>query len=387
MHLISSTDALHTFCTEIRPTDFVTVDTEFMREKTYYSQLCLVQVASPDRAALIDPLAPGIDLAPLLDLMRDKAVVKVFHAARQDIEIFYRLMEEVPTPLFDSQIAAMACGHGDQIGYEPLVRAVTGAQVDKGSRFTDWSKRPLTDKQLTYALGDVTHLVDVYLALKKQLQDTGRDPWVAEEMAVLNEPTLYFTAPERAWQRLKLRHVKPKEMGVLIEAAAWREREAQTKDLPRSRVLKDDAIVELSRAAPSSREELGALRAIPNGFERSRAADGLLQAIAKGRSIPRDELPKIVRNGPVDPAPPDVVDLLRVLLKKQCEQMGVAPKLLASAADLDAIARDDNADVPAMTGWRRDIFGSLALQLKHGEIALSLSGTEVSVINTPPDQT
>lgn len=387
MQVIKTTPDLEAFCEAAAAHPFVTVDTEFMREKTYYSQLCLVQVASQAEAAIIDPLADGIDLQPLLDLLANRDVLKIFHAARQDIEIFYTLMGEVPGPLFDTQVAAMACGYGDQVGYEPLVRAVTGGQVDKGSRFTDWSRRPLSEKQLTYALGDVTHLVDVYLALRKQLEEAGRGAWVGEEMAALDAPGLYFTDPEQAWRRLKLRNVRPKELGVLIKTAEWREREAQSKNVPRSRVLKDDAIVEIGRAAPQSREELGSLRAVPNGFERSRAGEALLAAIAEGKAIDPDELPRLERNGNRTPPPADVVDLLRVLLKRQSEHHGVAPKLLASAADLEAIALSDDADVPALKGWRRTVFGELAIDLKHGKLALGLKGKSVELINDAATRT
>ncbi|WOI54655.1 ribonuclease D [Parvularcula sp. LCG005] len=381
MQVIEKTEDLRRLCEVFREAPFVTVDTEFMRERTYYSQLCLIQVATTEDAAIIDPLAPGIDLEPLLALLADESVVKVFHAARQDLEIFYRLMGRVPQPLFDTQIAAMACGYGDQVGYEPLVRAVTGAQVDKGSRFTDWSKRPLSEKQLTYALGDVTHLVDVYLALQKKLAETGRTAWVAEEMAVLDEPTLYFTSPETAWQRLKLRNIRPKDMGAIVQLAAWREREAQQKDVPRARVVKDEAITEIARAAPTTVAELGALRGVPTGFERSRSAAGLLEAVAAGKAMSRDDIPQKETSGQNQPAPADVVDLLRVLLKRQSELHGVAPKLLASSADIEAIALSDDANVPAMRGWRREVFGDLALKLKHGAVSLGLKGKSVTLIN------
>ncbi|MEM6650209.1 MAG: ribonuclease D, partial [Pseudomonadota bacterium] len=351
-----------------------------MREKTYYAQLCLIQVASEEEEAIIDPLAKGMDLAPLLKLLANKNVLKVFHAARQDIEIFYTLMGEVPGPLFDTQVAAMACGYGDQVGYEPLVRATTGQEVDKGSRFTDWSKRPLSKKQLHYALGDVTHLVKVYKTLRKQLKTTGRDEWVAEEMADLDQPALYRTLPEDAWKRIRLRNIKPKELGVLMKVAAWREEEAQQKDLPRGRVLKDDALTELARVGPDDVESLGALRAIPNGFERSRSAKGLLKAIAAGKALPKEELPLVKGKPNRIPAPPDVVDLLRVLLKRQSEKHEVAPKLLASAADLEAIALDDEAEVPALKGWRREVFGGLALDLKQGKLSLGLKGKSVELI-------
>lgn len=382
MQVITSTDALEQLCGRLRQHDFVTVDTEFMREKTYYSRLCLIQVASEDEAAIVDPLADAIDLQPLLDLLADRNVLKIFHAARQDLEIFYELMKAVPGPLFDTQIAAMACGHGDQVGYEALIREMTGAKVDKGSRFTDWSKRPLTEKQLNYALGDVTHLIDAYKALVRELEESGRMDWVAEEMAVLDDPNLYFTAPEEAWKRLKIRNLRPREIDVLKHVAAWREREAIARDLPRSRILKDDALFEVARAAPETVAELGNLRGVPSGYERSKSAGALLDAVKTAKALPEDQ--RTVKERPVSrhPAPTDVVDLLRVLLKRQCEEYGIAPKMLASAADLEAIALNDAADVPAMKGWRRNVFGEIALQLKKGELALSLNGKHVELLDT-----
>jgi ribonuclease D len=380
MRLIKTTDELSEFCGELSGEPFITVDTEFMRERTYYPLLCLIQVASRDTAAIIDPLAEGIDLAPLYRVFADGEILKVFHAARQDLEIMYHLTGEVPYPLFDTQIAAMACGFGDQIGYEPLIRELTGEQVDKGSRFTDWSRRPLSEKQLTYALGDVTHLVPAYEALKAKLAETGRENWVAEEMQQLNDPDLYVVAPETAWQRLKLRNVRPKELGILMKLTAWREREAQRRNIPRSRILKDDAIYEIARAAPKTAEDLGALRAIPSGFERSRNAAGLLDAVKEGLSLDRKSLPDVGGTEPRRSAPVDVLELLRVLLKTQSEYYKVAPKLLASAADLEAIALSDDADVPAMRGWRREVFGGVALKLKHGEVALGLKGRRVTLI-------
>ncbi|RFB04010.1 ribonuclease D [Parvularcula marina] len=382
MQVITKTAALSEFCARLRQHEFITVDTEFMREKTYYSMLCLIQVASKDEAAIIDPLSDELDLAPLLEIMADRSILKVFHAARQDLEIFYELMKEVPGPLFDTQIAAMACGHGDQVGYESLIREVTGEQVDKGSRFTDWSKRPLSDKQLTYALGDVTHLVDAYEALVKELKDAGRMAWIEEEMKVLDEPTLYFTAPETAWQRLKTRNLRPRELDTLKHVAAWREREAISRNQPRSRILKDDGLFEVARAAPDTPQALGQLRAIPSGFERSRAAASLLEAIKAAKALPEEERSQREKRTHRQPAPVDVLDLLRVLLKRQSEQNGIAPKMLASAADLEAIALEDNADVPAMKGWRREVFGNIALRLKHGELALALKGKKVILIET-----
>ncbi|WP_031552171.1 ribonuclease D [Parvularcula oceani] len=380
MQVITDTTELRSFCSRLAEHDFVTVDTEFMREKTYYSKLCLIQAASSEEAAIIDPLADGLDLQPFLDLMADESVLKVFHAARQDLEIFHRLMGRVPGPLFDTQIAAMACGYGDQIGYEPLVRQLTGGQVDKGSRFTDWSRRPLTEKQLTYALGDVTHLVPVYESLRHKLDHSGRAAWVAEEMEALNDEGLYHVEPENAWQRLKLRGVRSKELGPLIKLAAWREAEAQEKDIPRGRILKDEALFEIARATPRDAAALAKLRSIPQGFERSAAAAGILEAVAAGMAMKSDDLPKIDGKGSRQQAPADVVDLLRVLLKRQSEKHDVAAKLLASSADLEAIALSDDAAVPAMKGWRRQVFGELALRLKDGSVAMTLDKGKLSLI-------
>ena len=380
MHVITDTSDLEAFCARAAKHDFVTVDTEFMREKTYYAKLCLIQAATTDGAAIIDPLADGIDLAPFLALLADPSVLKVFHAARQDLEIFYQLMGAVPAPLFDSQVAAMACGYGDQIGYEPLVRQVTGGEVDKGSRFTDWSRRPLSEKQLIYALGDVTHLVDVYVELRDVLEGSGRADWVMEEMEALADPDLYRTEPEEAYQRLKLRGVRQRDVGPIVALATWREREAQARDVPRGRILKDEAIFDIARAAPADAEALSRLRTIPQGFERSAAAKAILDAVAEGRAMDKADLPKTSGGRRGQPAPADVVDLLKVLLKRQSEKHGVAPKLLANASDLEAIALSDDAEVPAMKGWRRKVFGELALRLKAGEVAMTLQGGELSLI-------
>lgn len=378
MKLIETTEELHAFARGAKSADFLTVDTEFMREKTYFSQLCLVQAATPDEAVIIDPLSEHLELDPFLELLGDKGAVKVFHAARQDLEIFARLMNGLPAPLFDTQIAAMVFGYGDQVGYENLVRDLTGARIDKGSRFTDWARRPLSKKQLEYALGDVTHLRDVYKKLVDKLDKTGRRAWIDEEMAALSDLDLYTVKPDDAWRRLKLRNPKQRELGPIVSLAAWREREAQRKDVPRSRVLKDEALFEIARSQPETTAALGQLRSIPQGFERSATAKDLLRAVAEGRTLSEERLPAIASR-PRESAPPDVVQLLRVLLKRQCEAHGVAPKLLASAADLDAIALDDQADVPALSGWRREVFGDLAIRLKRGEIALGLSGRRVSV--------
>ncbi|MEE9330102.1 MAG: ribonuclease D [Parvularculaceae bacterium] len=380
MKIITDTKALTDFCAPLTSFPFITVDTEFMRERTYWPQLCLIQVASPEDEAIIDPLAKGLDLAPLLEVMADDTVIKVFHAARQDVEIFYQLMDQVPAPLFDTQVAAMACGYGDQIGYEPLVRMVTGAQVDKGSRFTDWARRPLTDAQLVYALGDVTHLRDVYQQLLGQLKETNRLAWVREEMDALHNPNLYFVEPAFAWKRLKMRNVRSKDIGPIIELAAWREDAAQTRNVPRGRLIKDDVLLEIARQAPTSVEKLGRVRGIPKGFERSETGKGILNAVQLGQEIPKEDLPQIARHKPMEPVSPDVLDLLRVLLKRQCEAYNVAPKLIASAADIEAIARSNDADVPAFKGWRREVFGDAAIKLKAGEIGLKLEGDKVVLV-------
>ena len=369
MNLITTTADLADACARLAEHPFVTVDTEFLRETTYYPKLCLIQLASPDEAILVDPLAPELDLAPFLALMGNPAVVKVFHAARQDLEIVWIIGRLIPTPLFDTQVAAMVCGYGDSVGYEQLANDFAKARIDKSSRFTDWSRRPLNEAQLTYAEADVTHLRDVYLALKADLEATGRESWVAEEMSVLTSPGTYEVKPENAWQRLKGRIRKPREIAVLMELAAWREREAQTRDVPRQRVLKDDALMDIVQRAPRSVEALAELRSVPNGFERSRSGGEVLAAIERGLALDPKGLPRLGRergrggNGAV-------LDLLKVLLKAVAEAERVAPKIIASTDDLEAIAGDDEAEVPALQGWRRGVFGEKALALKSGELGL-----------------
>ncbi|WP_411818352.1 ribonuclease D [Hyphococcus sp. DH-69] len=381
MQVISTTDDLARFTKSLRKQPYVAVDTEFMREKTYWPILCLIQAAGQGEEAAIDPLADNIDLSPFLELLTDKKVVKVFHAARQDLEIFHKLIGGVPAPLFDTQIAAMACGFGDQIGYEPLMRTLLKAKIDKGSRFTDWARRPLTDSQLSYALSDVTYLRDAYPLLLDTLDKRERQHWVEEEMEALYNDDLYYVHPERAWKRLKLKGVRAKEIGVLMKLAEWREKEAQTKDTPRNRILKDEAIFELARLQPKDGASLARARSIPSGFERSRTGASIVQAVKEGLDIPKEQLPTIDKPDR-DKAPADVLELLRVLLKRQCETHHVAPKLIASSADIEAIARDDNADVPALSGWRREIFGETALRLKRGEIALKLDNGRVDIIDS-----
>ena len=380
MRIITTSSELASFSADLAERPFIAVDTEFMREKTYWPILCLIQAAAEGIEAIIDPLASGIDLTPFLEVMANQEVIKVFHAARQDLEIFYKLIGDVPAPLFDTQIAAMACGFGDQIGYEPLMRGLLNANIDKGSRFTDWSRRPLSEAQLTYALSDVTHLRDAYPLLEGKLKAQSRGHWVEAEMQALHDPDLYFIKPENAWKRLKLKGVRAKELGPAIKLAEWREFEAQKKDVPRGRVLKDEAIFELARSQPRSPKELGRARSLSSGYERSSAGAAILEAIKAGVEIDRKLLPEIAKHDRIKP-PADVMELLKVLLKRQCEAYDVAPKLIATASDLEEIARNENADVKALTGWRREVFGEAALKLKRGELALKLKNGSVELID------
>ncbi len=374
MVIVTDNAALENVCEALSQTDFFAVDTEFLRESTYWSKLCLIQVAGGDVEAIIDPLADGLDMRPFLSVMADTRITKVFHAARQDLEIFYRLMGQVPLPLFDSQIAAMAAGLGDSIGYDTLVQKMLKKSVDKGSRFTDWSRRPLSDKQLIYAIGDVTHLRDLYPLLIGRLKDRDRLSWVDEEMAGLTNPAIYQFDPEDAWRRMKIRKYSPQWLAVMRLVTRWREREAQTRDKPRGRILKDDAIYELAQQAPRSIEALGRMRAIPRGFERSSMAQGLLSAINEAMSDPEKHAPQISRPPVMPSGLGPVVELLKVLLRIKSEELGVAPRLIANAADIERLAAFDDADIPALKGWRYEAFGKEALRLKKGELSLTLKG-------------
>jgi ribonuclease D len=388
MSLISTTKELAAVCRRIAAHPYVTVDTEFLRETTFWPRLCVVQMASEEEAVAIDAMAEGLDLAPFFELMADERLTKVFHAARQDLEIIWNLARLIPAPLFDTQVAAMVCGFGDQVSYGDLVKTVTNVTLDKSSRFTDWSRRPLLPAQAEYAIADVTYLRDIYRFLRVKLDETGRIGWLADEMAILTSPSIYEQHPENAWERFRNRVRKPRDLAVLMEVAAWRESEAQTRDVPRSRVLKDDVMIELVLAAPKTPEALGNLRAFPRGMERSRAGAEILAAIARGLARDPKTLPKIDRerrnggNGAT-------VELLRVLLRHVSESHGVAAKMIASAEDLEAIAADDHADVPALTGWRRDLFGAQALELKHGRLALTVENGKVLPLEwrdaPPPD--
>jgi ribonuclease D len=377
LSLITNTGELEAACKRMARHPFVTVDTEFLRETTFWPVLCVVQLATDEEALAIDALAEGIDLEPLLALMADESVVKVFHAARQDLEIFWKLAGVLPTPLFDTQVAAMVCGYGDQVSYSELVHSVCRVTLDKSSRFTDWARRPLSDTQIEYAIGDVTHLRDVYKALTKRLATTNRQSWLDDEMKALTRPEIYEQHPERAWERYKTRARKPRDLACLMEIAAWRESEAQARDVPRSRVLKDDVLIELALAAPRTVEALGNLRAFPRGMERSRSGNEILEAIARGCVRDPKTLPKIERERRNGAHVAATVELLKVLLRQVSEESGVAGKMIATVDDLDAIAGDDHADVPALAGWRRKLFGDRALELKHGRLALTVEHGKV----------
>jgi ribonuclease D len=379
MQPITTTHTLAEVCGRLKRHPFVTVDTEFLRESTYYPKLCVAQIASSDEAVVIDALADGIDLKPLFNLMADETVIKVFHAARQDIEICWHAAGLIPSPLVDTQVAAMVLGYGDSIAYDQLVQRITGDNLDKSLRFTDWTRRPLSEAQIAYAISDVTHLRDVYVKLAADLDKRGRTEWMREEMRVLTSPDTYRMEPEHAWQRLQTRVRKPKELAILIEVAAWREREAQSRDVPRGRVLKDDVIGDIAVQAPTTVERLGNLRSLPKGFERSKWGEAIVEAVKRGlardlKTLPKIDRPKGAPNGQA------TVELLKVLLRMTAERHGVAAKVIATMDDLDRIVADDDADVPALHGWRRELFGEKALALKQGRLALAVERNRVVAV-------
>ncbi|MDO8534476.1 MAG: ribonuclease D [Xanthobacteraceae bacterium] len=380
MDLVTKTAELAAACERLGRHPFVAVDTEFLRETTFWPKLCVVQLAGPDEAIMIDALADGIDLSVFFRLMADEKVVKVFHAARQDIEIVWHRAKLIPRPVFDTQVAAMVLGHGDSISYDQLVQRLTGEAIDKTSRFTDWTRRPLSKAQVDYAVSDVTHLRTVYLKLKADLERGGRADWVQEEMAVLTSPDTYSQEPERAWERLKARVRRPRELAVLMEVAAWREREAQSRDLPRQRVLKDDAIAEIVQQQPNSAAELANLRSLPRGFERSKTGEAILNAVAAGLARDVKSLPRIARERQLSNGASATVELLKVLLRMTSERYGVAVKVIATVDDLERIAGDDAADVRALRGWRRELFGEEALKLKRGLLSLAVENGRVVAI-------
>ncbi len=376
---ITETDALAQFCQAQADSRFLAIDTEFVRESTYYPQLCLIQVAGDTGAAAIDALAEGLDLAPFFDLLAKEDLPKVFHAGRQDLEIFYNLSGRVPHPVFDTQVAAMVLGFGDQVGYDVLVRKVEGVQIDKSSRFTDWSQRPLTDRQITYAMADVIHLRPVYESLSKRLEDAQRAHWLIEEMAVLTAERTYRADPSEAWRRLKARGLKPRALAVLREIAAWREAEAQRRDTVRNRVLRDDTLLDIAGSAPRDAKALGRIRGFPKGQIDGRIGTGVLQAVQRAFEIPDKDLPKSRRREAPPPGAGPIGDLLKVLLKARCEEAGVASRLVANGEEIEKLAAEDNPDSPVLHGWRRELFGEDALRLKRGELTMSVRDGAVVV--------
>ena len=377
MRLISNTSELGGACEELARHPYVTVDTEFLREQTFWSKLCLIQMAGPESEYLIDPMAPGLDLSPFYRLMTDTSVEKVFHSGRQDVEIVYTQAGVIPQPMFDTQVAAMVCGFGDSISYVNLVKRVTGADLDKSSRFTDWSRRPLSEQQLIYALGDVTHLRDVYHYLKAELKKSGRLEWLDEEMAELTTAETYIQKPDEAWQRLKVRVKSRRSFAVLMELAAWRERLAQAQDVPRARILRDEALYDIANQAPTDTSKLGELRTLSEGFARSGRAREIVEAVKLGLARDLKTVPPLPKGQPMSAESAALVELLKVLLKSLAAQKGVAARLIATSDDLERIATEATPDIPAMKGWRYELFGETALSLKRGEIALAIDGGEV----------
>lgn len=384
MHLITTTKDLAQACARLALHDFVAVDTEFIREQTFWPKLCLIQMAGPGVEALVDPLAAGIELKPFYALMANAQVTKVFHAARQDVEIVWNQARTIPTPLFDTQVAAMVCGFGESVSYVNLVKQVLGRDLDKTSRFTDWARRPLSENQLTYALGDVTYLRDIYPRIKSELERTHRSGWLDEEMADLIDPATYAADPEQAWQRLKLRIKNRKSQAVLMELAAWRERAAQAQDVPRNRILRDEALYDVVSHAPTTPEKLSELRTLSEGFARSARAKEILEAVQRGLARDTRALPAIRSGVPLPAEKVALVDLLRVLLKSCAARNKVAPRLIADGDDLERLAVEDAPDVPAMRGWRYELFGAQVEQLKRGQLALRIERGEVVAVPVPP---
>jgi ribonuclease D len=377
MTLLTTTDQLAELCRELAREPYVAIDTEFMRDRTYWPKLCLVQLAGEERRAAIDTLASGLDLAPLYRLMADSGVIKVFHAARQDLEIFFHLTGAVPSPIFDTQLAAMVCGWGEEVGYDTLVSQVAKARIDKSHRFTDWSHRPLSQQQLDYALADVIHLRVIYERLTEQLEAGGRREWVAQELADLSDPALYELLPEQAWRRLKIRSREPRFVAIVQALAAWRERSAQRRDLPRNRIVRDDLLMEIAANRPTTPEALARLRRI--SLDRS-SAQAVVAAIREALELPEADLPRLEPPPRLPRGIGPMIDLLRVLLKHQCEEHHVAQRLVATTADLEAIAATERADVHALEGWRFEVFGRAALALKRGELALAISGGKIILV-------
>lgn len=383
--VIQDQDELNRFCVALKSNDVIFVDTEFHRESTYWPTLCLIQAAGDTVEAVIDPMIEGIDLAPFLDLLGDESIVKVFHAARQDMEIFYRLMGRPPSPVFDTQIAAMALGLGDSISYDNLVSQLTGRQIDKSSQFTDWTRRPLSQKQLHYALGDVTHLRQVYDKMAQKLDSRDRWHWVKEEHVALEDPALYAADPENAWKRLKVRRNRKDYLAVLKSVAVWREALAQELNRPRNRILKDDALQEIADQRPRTAEALERLRSVPKGFSGSRHGPGLIECITYALDNVDEVAPPIEKPKHRAPAPAGAADLLRVLLKQICDDAKVTPRLIANSADLDRVAAGEGHETNVMHGWRFDVFGKRAEDLLNGRLAITFNKGDVKMFEVPEE--
>ena len=380
MRIVENTEDLKALVAELEGATYLALDTEFMRDQTYWPKLCLIQVAAPGVEAIVDPLGEGIDLTPFYDLLRKPGIVKVLHAARQDIEIFHHQGGMIPNPLFDSQIAAMVAGFGDAASYETLCRKIARVEIDKSSRFTDWSRRPLSQKQLDYAIGDVTHLRTIYEYLKKNLEKTGRSAWVQEEIEALQDPMLYTMEPETAWKRLKPRTSNKRFLSMIAALAAWREREAQLRDIPRGRVLKDEALMEIAAHPPESADKLESVRAVPKGFANSRLGKGLMDAIEEGKTLKAPEPIELDRPRRRREPSQAAVDLLKTLLRLRAEAVGVAPRLIANADDIERLAAEEDEGVPALHGWRAQVFGNDALALRKGDLAIALEGGNAVVV-------
>lgn len=377
--IITSSQDVADLCRTLSQFPFITVDTEFLREKTYYPKLCLVQLSGPDKQAVaIDPLTKGIDLSPLFELLANESILKVFHAARQDLEIFYNLTGKVVSPIFDTQIAAMVCGYGDSVGYNNLVHDITGKGLDKSAQFMDWSHRPLTERQLNYALGDVTHLCDVYVHLSQKLERQKRVSWVLQEEKILNDPLTYSNDPYEAWKRIKLRSPSRKTLAILREVAAWRERAAQERDIPKSWMMRDETLADLASQAPRNAEELKKIRNMSKDHANGKIGEALLESVQRALNAPKDGWPQVEKKKPLPPQASATLDILKMLLKIQSAEHGVAAKLIATQDDLEAIVMSDAADVPALKGWRREIFGEDALALKSGRLAIGLAGDKIA---------
>ena len=380
MTIIKNSKKLQEACNKLGEAEYITVDTEFMRESTFWPQLCLIQIGGPNFAFAIDPLEKNMNLNPVMELFDNKYITKVMHAARQDMEIFYHINGKLPKPLFDTQIAAMVCGFGDQIGYEALISRLTGKRIDKSSRFTNWAHRPLTDEQIKNALADVTHLRDAYEILLSRIKNTGRLEWIKSEIDQLCNPKIYHITPNESWRRLKYKRYEPRYLSVLQAVAAWRENEAMSRNIPRNRVLRDEIILQLAAKPPTDAVSLSLVRGLSESFTKSQMGDSLLNAISEGINLPDELAPKAPTKADIPSGIGPICDLLKVLLKLKCEENHVAQKLVANTSDIEMIAADDNADVPALKGWRRNLFGTEALKLKNGEIALSASGKSLRII-------